>query len=200
MAKSKRLIKLLKRITFLEINILPNERLDGSYTAKEQDLIRSFIMLVHAEIEAFIEDKAKEKIKNSLLKWMNYRERSNCLKSVLAFTGNELTFSDKDPKTKDLQFRLNKTVAHYMSSVVDMNHGIKEKNILNILLPLGIELHELDNTWLSTMESFGSNRGKIAHSSTHVLNTLDRNTELNLVKIQILPELEKLDNLIRQLK
>ncbi len=29
---------------------------------KEQDLIKSFILLSHAEIEAFIEDIAKEKI------------------------------------------------------------------------------------------------------------------------------------------
>lgn len=199
MAKSRRLRQLISRITFLENNILPEERIDGNYTRKEQDLTKSFILLVHAEIEAFIEDRAKEKMNQALLNWNSTRRKSNCLKSVLAFSGNELNFNE-DSNSKNIQYRINKTVAHYMSSVVDKNHGVKEKNILKILLPLGIEINEIDQTWLGIMESFGSTRGNIAHNSLQVQNRVDRTTELNRVKTQIIPELEVIDDLIRKLK
>lgn len=199
MAKSRRLRQLLSRLTFLEQNILPDERIDGNYTKKEQDLIKSFVLLIHAEIEAFIEDRAKEKMNQALSQWNSTRKKSNCLKSVLSFSGNELNF-ENDNNAKNIQYRVNKTVAHFMNSVVDKNHGVKEKNILKILLPLGIEINEIDQTWLGIMESFGSTRGNIAHNSMQVQNRLDRSTELNRIKNQIIPELEAIDELIRKLK
>ena len=199
MAKSKRLNQLLSRLQFLENNILPAVRIDGNYTKKEQDLIRSYVLLSHAEIEAFLEDKAKEKVRKALSNWNVSRIKSNCLKSILSFTGNEIDF-ENDPNAKNLQYRINKTIAHYMNSVVDKNHGVKEKNILKILLPLGIELSDIDQTWLSVMESFGSTRGSIAHSSLQVQNRIDRNSELERINLQIVPELTNLDELIKKLK
>lgn len=199
MAKSKRLNQLISRLQFLENNILPAVRTDGNYTKKEQDLIRSYVLLAHAEIEAFLEDKAKAKVNKALINWNTSRTKSNCLKSILSFTGFELNF-ENDPNAKNLQYRINKTVAHYMNSVVDKNHGVKEKNILKILLPLGIELSDIDQTWLSIMESFGSTRGSIAHSSLQVQNRIDRNSEVNRINLQIVPELTNLDELIKKLK
>lgn len=199
MATSRRLKQLLSRLTFLENNILPAERVDGNYSKREQDLIRSFLLLTHAEIEAYLEDVAKTRVTKSLSDWNSSRIKSNCIKSVISFVGNDLKF-DNDVHSNNIQYRINKTVAHYMSTVVDKNHGIKEKNILKVLLPLGIEINELDQTWLSVMESFGSARGLIAHSSFNVQTSIDRNTELNRIKNQILPELTKIDLLIKKLK
>ncbi|MGO4710505.1 HEPN domain-containing protein [Chryseobacterium sp. 2TAF14] len=199
MAKSRKLKQLETRIGFLEREILPAARTDGNYTKKEKDLIKSFILLCHAEIEFFIEDIAKEKIQVSLRNWNSTRNKSNCLKSVLAFIGNEINF-DNDSNGKILTHRMNRIVAHYFSSVIDKNHGIKEANILKVLLPLGIELHEIDVTWLSTMNSFGATRGLFAHSSNRVHSAIDRNTVLNQIKTQILPELEVIDSLVKKLK
>ncbi|WP_294283646.1 hypothetical protein [uncultured Chryseobacterium sp.] len=77
---------------------------------------------------------------------------------------------------------------------------MKESNILKVLLPLGIELSQIDTTWLNTMDSFGVTRGLFAHASNRVHIAVDRNTILNLIKIQILPELSNIDNLVKQLK
>jgi hypothetical protein len=199
MATSRRLKQLLTRLNFLENNILPAERVDGNYTKREQDLIRSFVLLSHAEIEAYLEDVAKTRVTKSLSDWNSSRVKSNCIKSVVSFIGNELKF-ENDINSKNIQYRVNKTVAHYMRAVVDKNHGIKEKNILNVLLPLGIEITEIDQTWLSVMESFGSTRGMFAHSSFSVQSSIDRNTELNRLKNQILPELINIDLLIKKIK
>jgi hypothetical protein len=196
---SKRLKQLTNRLSFLENNILPSEKIDGNYTKKEQDLIRSFVLLTHAEIEAYLEDVAKKRVTKSLSDWNTSRTKSNCIKSIVSFVGHELKF-ENDVHANNIQYRVNKTVAHYMSTVVDKNHGIKEKNILKVLLPLGIEINELDQTWLSVMESFGSTRGLIAHSSFNVQTSIDRNTELNRIKNHILPELANIDNLIKKLK
>lgn len=199
MAMSRRLKQLTTRLSFLENNILPSERVDGNYTKKEQDLIRSFVLLTHAEIEAYLEDVAKTRVTKSLSDWNTSRTKSNCIKSVVSFIGHDLKF-ENDANSNNIQYRVNKTVAHYMNAVVDKNHGIKEKNILKVLLPLGIELNELDQTWLSVMESFGSTRGLIAHSSFNVQTSIDRNTELNRIKTQILPELTNIDALIKKIK
>ena len=199
MAMSRRLKQLTTRLSFLENNILPSERVDGNYTKKEQDLIRSFVLLTHAEIEAYLEDVAKTRVTKSLSDWNSSRVKSNCIKSVVSFVGHDLKF-ENDLNSNNIQYRVNKTVAHYMSAVVDKNHGIKEKNILKVLLPLGIEINELDQTWLSVMESFGSTRGLIAHSSFNVQTSIDRNTELNRIKNQILPELTNINALIKKLK
>ncbi|MFC3158783.1 hypothetical protein SAMN05443633_11528 [Chryseobacterium arachidis] len=199
MAKSRRLKQLESRILFLEREILPPTKIHGNYTKKEQDLIKSFILLSHAEIEAFIEDIAKEKIQNSIRLWNSGRNKSHCLKSVLAFIGHEINF-DNDSNSKQLSYRINKIVVHYLNAVIDKNHGVKESNILKVLLPLGIELSQIDTTWLNTMDSFGATRGLFAHASNRVHTAVDRNTILNLIKIQILPELSNIDNLVKQLK
>ncbi len=161
-------------------------------------LINSYILLCHAEIESYIEDIAKNKISKSLQDWNSLRKRSNCLKSVVSFSGDKISF-DNDGNAHDIRYRINKSANHYLSSVAK-NHGIREKNILAILLPLGIEHHELDNTWIGVMDAFGANRGKIAHTSYQVQQPIDRNTQVNIINNQIVPEIIRLDEIVRKIK
>lgn len=198
MSKSKRLQKLLKRLKFLEETILPPERPSGLYSKKEQVLINSYVLLCHAELESYIEDVAKAKVMKSLNDWNKLRRKSNCLKSVISFAGNEISF-ERDKKALDIQHRINRSAQHYLS-LVNMNHGIREKNILDILLPLGIEYDELDNTWINVMDSFGSVRGKLAHTSYQVQQPIDRNSQVDIINNQIVPEIIRIDGLIKKLK
>lgn len=67
---------------------------------------------------------------------------------------------------------------------VAKNHGIREQNIIQLLLPVGIELSDLDNVWLASIEAFGRSRGSIAHqsASAHRLTSLpDPFSELRTV-------------------
>lgn len=199
MARSKRLKQLLSRVSFLERNILPSERVDGNYSKVERDLIKSYLLLVHAEIEAYFEDRAKEKVNRALIKWKVNRQKSNCLKSVLAFSGNEISYQNlKKSDSNNIEFRMNKAVSHFLA-LVNKNNGVKQSDIINLIIPIGIELSELDNTWLNTMDSFGSTRGNIAHNSISVQTEVDRNTERDRINNQIIPEIERLDKLIQKL-
>ena len=200
MVKSKRLNQLLSRIKFLETRILPAERIDGNYTKVESDLIKSYLLLVHAEIEAYFEDKAKEKAQKALLKWKVERKKSNCLIAIMAYAGNDLTY-EKLPKenSNNLEFRVNKAVSHFLS-LLNKNNGVKQNDILNVMIPIGIELSEFDETWLNIMDAFGMARGNIAHNSLKVQNQLDRNTEKSRINNFILPEIERLDGLMRNIE
>lgn len=199
MAKSRRLKQLLARIDFLEKNILPSERVDGNYTKKESDLIKSYLLLVHAEIEAFFEDRVLEKLDSAFAKWSVTRKKSTCLKSVLAFSGNDISYEGiRKSDSNNIEFRMNKAVNHF-KNMVYKNNGVKQNDIIKLFIPVGIELNELDDTWLNIMESFGSTRGNIAHNSLRVQNQLDRNSEKNRINNQIIPEIERLDELIRKL-
>lgn len=199
MPKSRRLLQLESRITYLERNLLPPSSPTGNYTKIQQDLIRSYVLLVHAEIEAYFEDVAKEKVRKALASWTASRKKSSCLKAVLAYSGNELSYeTTRKVDSNNIAFRLNKAVNHFIS-LIQKNHGIKEHNLLAILIPLGIEINDIDPVWLSTMESFGTLRGAIAHNSTSVHTLIDRNTEVNRINNQILPEVQRLDQLISKL-
>jgi hypothetical protein len=199
MANSLRLRKLIARINFLEDNILPKAKINGNYSKIEVDLIKSFVLLVHAEFEAYFEDKAKDKAQKSYNDWRTSRKKSACLKAILAFAGNEVSYNNTSKLNKNsIEFRMNRAVAHYLE-LINKNNGVKEDNLLKILLPLGLELNELDETWLSVMDSFGSTRGNIAHNAVGVHSPIDRSSELDRIKNQILPEIMRLDHRIERL-
>lgn len=195
MNNSKRYKSLVKRIDFLNRNILPIINPTGDYTETEIDLTRSYILLVHAEVENYLEDIVSDKILNCFTLWFSSRKKSSCITSVLAFCGDKISFDtkrDTPEKKEKIEHRIEKNINYY-KSIIFSNHGIKKSNILNLLLPIGIERYELDDTWLSIMENFGSNRGLIAHKSLSVQNPIDPQSERNLINNIILPELKKID-------
>ncbi|WP_439585121.1 HEPN domain-containing protein [Dyadobacter bucti] len=199
MAKSAQLKQLHKRIKFLENRLLPKERHDGNYTAIERDKTKSFLLLVHAEIESYFEAMVVAKVKSSLADFNSNGKLNHCLASILAFSGNEISYSNKPVSdTINIKYRVNKSVNHYLSQV-NQNHGVKEKNIVDLFIPIGLRYSELDSTWLNTMEAFGGIRGNIAHSSAQVQNLLDRNTIRDMVNIQILPEIEVVENFVTKI-
>lgn len=199
MARSIKLRQLFRRVDFLEQQLLPAERIDGNYTTVERDRIRSYLLLVHAEIESHIEELAKTKVTSSLSKFGSTGRLNHCLASILAFSGNEVSYLNQpNVNTQKISFRVNKSVNHYLSQV-DLNHGIKSKNVVELFLPLGIKHSDLDPVWLSTMDSFGSLRGNVAHSSIQIQNLIDRNTVKNIVNNQILPEIEAIEELVKKI-
>ncbi|MDH4029199.1 MAG: hypothetical protein OEU95_10250, partial [Nitrospirota bacterium] len=66
------------------------------------------------------------------------------------------------------------------------------------VIPLGINHNDIDATWLTTMDSYGNNRGLVAHKSSSVQKQIDKNDELKDVEF-ILKGLEELDIKLRGL-
>jgi hypothetical protein len=190
MSNSKRYIQLARRISKIETSYLPSVNQSGNYTSKEQDDLRAYLLLIHAEIESFFEEVSEEKVKLAFKKWKISRTKSNVLLSRASFSTN--TWSENE-----LEDRINKSLTLYIQKL-KKNHGIKEKNILDILLPVGIELNNIDSTWLNTMTSFGQNRGEVAHSTARVQNPLDPLTLKNTVTL-ILNEIKLIDETIKKI-
>jgi hypothetical protein len=74
-------------------------------------------------------------------------------------------------------------VTSYFRLVREDNHGIRERNLLSLLLPIGIDHNSLDPTFLANMDSFGKLRGAAAHTSSRsgVRSAADPADEFNRV-------------------
>lgn len=192
MPNSRRFKQLEKRIQIIDQQFLPTIRPAADYTQEEQDNTRAYLLLIHAEIESFLEDIAEDKAKKALNKWVSKRTKSNTLLSLASFTElNDGKLTDK----YDLEERLKRTVSNFIARLKN-NHGIKQDNIRSILLPIGFESSEIDQTWLLSMDSFGDKRGDIAHSSAQVQQPLDPATMSSTVN-QLLNELRIIDEKLR---
>jgi len=191
-SKSQKFLDLQKNIQTIEKHLMPKIKISGSYTDREKNLIRGYRLLVHAEIEYYFEAIAKEIVLSSQQKWVKTRKPSHILTALFAFTSNK---NPDIPETYDdkqhifLEDRITNSVSTFMG-YLNQNHGIKQKNLLKILLPLGISITDIDPTWLMDMDTFGDDRGDVAHKSIKVQNSIDPYSEKKRVE-RFLSEIQK---------
>lgn len=79
------------------------------------------------------------------------------------------------------------------------NHGVKDKNFKQLIIPLGIEIDELDGTWLTNLDNFGANRGETAHKTKRATDQINPEDEYKAVA-SLLSGLKELDEKIIQAK
>ena len=186
---------LCRRVQKLGSCYLPPVRTDGNYTKKEQDDIRAYSLLTHAEIESYIETVSREKAQRALNKWLADRKfKSNILLSLACFI--EQTGRIKNATTLENKMKL---IAGSYNVIVNNNHGIKVENIHNLVLPIGVDESSLDNTLMNTLTSFGRTRGEYAHTSASVQTMPDPVTIQSTVNL-IITSIATLDLQIKSLK
>lgn len=164
----------------------------GTYSALQLDRARGYRLLVHAEIEAFLEDRASEVASTVFNSWIGDLRPRHTIVSLLAF----LRPSEKS--FKSVREAVGYSFAKFNEAVRN-NNGIKEDNLVKFLPHVGIDWSAIDGTWLSTLNSFGTARGEIAHASARVHQPIDPKGEYDTVVINILPGLKDLDNSIQRL-
>lgn len=191
MANTSRYAQLSKRVAAIENYYVPVVKASGNYSKKEQDDLRAFLFLVHAEIESYFEEVSENKAKSAFNKWKERRTKSNVLLALVTFCASSLS-------DLELENRINKALSLYINKLRS-NHGIKERNIVDILLPIGIEHSTIDPTWLVTMTDFGKKRGVVAHSTAIVQQPLDPVTLKATIHL-ILAEIKKIDEIILKIK
>lgn len=176
---------------YLPINNAPNIH----YTKKEEDNIRAYLLLVHAELEDYFETISRDKAKNALNKWLsNNKYNSQILLSLSCFV--EQTQRIKQQQTVEDKLR---QIVGVFCETIKNNNGIKEKNIKELLLPIGIKNTDLNTTWLNTLNSFGSKRGEFAHTAATV-SIVPNHNDIKRDVQNILIELKDLDKIIKTLK
>ena len=210
MPKSLRFRQLTKELNRLKKQFLPRKFSEiNDYSERQLALTFAYRVFAHAEIESYLEDRVWDTVQTAKNIWDNQGKAGRVLLCVIAFSGQEM----ENPPDTITPLKGNKNVSldklkitkkidiaiRCFKSVIDQNHGIKETNLLKLLLPIGIDSDDLDQVWLLNMNTFGKERGEIAHSSgiktKKTPNTAD---ELERVK-QIIQELEKVDQLITNL-
>ena len=193
MAESIRFRILKRRLAELRHRMLPKDfSPTGAYTELQLDRTRGYRLLVHAEIEAFLEDRATEIVKGAFDLWrVDNKPRHTIISLVCYCRVTDRVFESVSLSVGDA-FGL-------FSRIIKKNHGVKEENVLQFLLPAGIDRADLDETWLSTLSSFGTARGEVAHSSARTHQPIDPLGEYDTVTKRILPGLKVLDQLLQNL-
>ncbi|WP_373535874.1 HEPN domain-containing protein [Microcoleus sp.] len=211
MSKSVRFRTLTKELNRLKKQFIPKVSPTSLYSDRQLALTLTYRVFVHAEIEAYFEDKVWEVALNAKNNWDSQGKTCRTLICLLAFSGqmmevppDTLNPTKGSTKVKEEKIKINKKIDLAIKSfkrVIDQNHGIKEANLLALLLPIGIDTDDLDSAWLGTMNTFGEERGVAVHTSAtsaKTIRVLNPINELQRVE-QIIQELLRVDELIDNL-
>lgn len=207
---STHLAQLREQIDVLERHLLPS-KFDATGTYEDRDAVTvrtlAFVVLAHAEIESYFENRIIEIAKAAWQSWKEARHLSRVACALLAFCGREMNAPPeslsppKPEKAKEwlrqleIGERLKLVVQEFVYAVTKHNHGIREKNLLAMLLPVGVYHADLDATFIADIDSFGKRRGEAAHSSSsrsQVQQEIDPKTEQDRV-LDLISSLERLD-------
>lgn len=206
MPQSIRYTKLTQAVRRLRNALLPATfNTTGSYRSPERTHLRavSFRVLVHAEIESYLEDRAFELFKLGWDEWCASKTPSDVIVGVLGFSGT-VTVSPPaklggDPARQTSYDSLHVPIAKAQGvwrAAHKENNGIKEANVLALLLPLGVKSDELDTVLLADLSSYGVARGEAVHrSSVGASVNADPKTELDRAE-QLIRDLTSIDALI----
>jgi hypothetical protein len=196
MAASARFRALRARVLDLERRLVPKTKISGKYTAHERDLLRAFRLLVHAEFEAYFEDRVTE-IADCALRTFTTRNRAG--RALAALMTYSPVATPELPKSlasttpsNNPSARVRRIIGHFKTEVNQGNHGIKERNVIKMCFPVGIEQADLDPTFMNTLNSYATSRGATAHQSFKAQQPIDPVTEVAVVSGLVI-ELEKLD-------
>lgn len=158
---------------------------------------RAFLVLSHAEIETYLEERAKALARAAEGVW----DRSQRVAAPLAFlistaseriqVPNTLRASLDGPQLLADAVKKRLLPAYYKR--VKENNGVKEKNVLALFTPLGAPASAFVPTLMPSLDMLGALRGEHAHNSAKsVKAVLDPETEYKRVR-QIVADLEPFD-------
>ncbi len=212
MPTSIRFKEMRARLNELRHHMLPAKfSPTGDYSDRQLDRTRGYRVLVHAEIESYLEDVAREAVTQAIQKWKSNKKPSTILLAFLAayhsgWNSNDdreneeiVRLAKARSRVKDsINEAINIAQKQYITNVRD-NHGVKEKNFKRLIIPLGIEIDELDRTWLTNLDNFGASRGETAHKTKRATGQINPEDEYKTVQ-SLVKGLKELDEKILQAK
>ena len=138
-------------------------------TSSTYEKVSGYRVLIHAEIEFYFEELIKAIIKKAYDQWVESNNVSRTLVALVAYCpkGFESIPERTTDRTaaSDLKYRIKESRDYFNTYIRTKNNGIKEKDILALLLPIGVALDDIDNDLLIALNNFGTARGQIAHST-----------------------------------
>jgi len=189
---------LRRQLAALRLVLLP-QKLDvniSQLTPRLSIRALSFRVLSHAEFENYLESRATE-ISTTIDKaWRTRGFVTYPTLCMLGFSGMEMKLppeSFEAPANKkqtdwsdmvNLDARLKRAITAYHYFVTQQNNGIKEQNLVRMLIPLGFDIDKLDRLFVADLDNFGTLRGSAAHQSSagHIQSGVHPRDEHAVVK------------------
>ena len=193
---------LCERFKKLREAFLPEEfSPTGEYADSVFECTRAYKAMTHAEVESYFEETGKAIAQKALENWKKNQCASRVLIALVAFRSKAENIPEavngKGSKEKGaLDTRVEKAHTEYIKYVNRLNNGIKEKNILHIFLPLGLELSDFPSELLVECNNYGAERGEIVHKTRakQILQPADaKNSAENLLQ-----QIEILDSILEK--
>ena len=161
---------LKERFSILRSIFLPHDfSPTGDYRDEIFEMARAYKVLTHAELEYYFEQIGMAIAKNAYQEWEDKGVVSKSLVALTVYYSGQYA-SIPDQKTGNnsdigLKVRVNKAFTEYCRNVNAENNGIKEKNLLKLFLPIGIELDSIPDALIIASNNYGIIRGEIAHTT-----------------------------------
>jgi len=167
-------------------------------TKTSQFKILSYRLLAHAEIEYYIENCILAKVKIEKEKYVSRGVISPCIASLIAYSNASFPkpacrLADVSTRN-DLGHRINYVLSKFENNI-RKNNGIKEQDVIPLLISIGIDYNQISQTLLNNLSSYGRYRGAAAHQSTKIQQLINPNDEISILN-QIITQLEDIDKLI----
>ena len=161
---------MLNRVQVLKKTFLPRAfSPTGNYKQTTYEKACAFKVLTHAEFEYYLEEISFAIAKNAYKKWTTRKLISKPLLALAVYYSGSYKappeMKSGNNSDENISERVRIAFSDYSFKVKSKNNGIKEKNILQLVLPVGIEIDQLDNDLLIALNNYGSSRGQIAHST-----------------------------------
>jgi hypothetical protein len=196
---SARFLQLARRAKKLRQIFLPkNFSPTGVYSPRQLDLVRAYRLLVHAEIESYLEDRSRDLVIRATSQFKSDRKPRKVVLNLLSFHSRGKAIDETNllriyaSGVEHLDESIDSAASAYHYSV-QHNHGVKQVDIMKLLLPLGFQPATLEASFIATLDSFGANRGEVAHTSIKTQQQIDPKTELDTVSL-LIKHLEDIDS------
>ena len=165
-------------MSLLRNHLIPRTfRADGLYPERVFTRTISFRVLCHAAIEQYFEDRVIEVATTASRACLEHRVLSRSATSLVAFSTVDFSappdtlsppnenHASRWPEVVDIRERVRKAASVFIADVKNQNHGIREKNLMRMLLPVGLERSEIDPAVVTELDEYGKTRGQFAHSN-----------------------------------
>ena len=141
-----------------------------------------------------MEDMARAAVRKQITEWKRSRSSNNLLLAFLACYHSGWVEYDGTNQAKLIELaKFRKQITEKVEDIIDLaqqqfihrlqeNHGVREKNLRTLILPTGIDLDSLDQTWITDLDDFGKKRGDLAHLSKSTTGAINPQDELNRIK------------------
>jgi hypothetical protein len=167
------------RTKFLDVQ-LASEKANPLTFKPDTDSLAAFRLLVHAEIEDYLEQKARHALKSLTndVTATGFVIRSRRELYVLAALFKvELAFDCPFDAQRFLMSA--RTVLDATATFITENNGIKSRIFMVVALLHGKDMDEIDASLANTLNEYGSARGDVAHVSASRVRTIQApSTEL----------------------